>query len=241
MGLETFQNAPVRADLEVWTIVVAGGSGTRYGRPKQYDMLDHRRVIDVSRGVAESCSHGVVAVVPAGDAEREVGVAGGGTRSESVRAGLAQVPATADVICVHDAARPLATREIYQRVVDAVVAGADAAIPGVAVTDTIKVLDAESIDTPDVLGVVAETPVRDRLVAVQTPQAFRAASLRAAHASGAEATDDAALIEATGGRVVVVAGHASNRKITEPDDLEWARGQLAQRTSIESTESGSAS
>jgi 2-C-methyl-D-erythritol 4-phosphate cytidylyltransferase len=86
---------------------------------------------------------------------------------------------------------------------------------------------------------VVETPARDRLVAVQTPQAFRADSLRAAHASGAEATDDAALIEATGGRVIVVAGHPTNRKITEPDDLEWARGQLAQRNSTDSTQSGS--
>jgi 2-C-methyl-D-erythritol 4-phosphate cytidylyltransferase len=238
-GLESLQNAPVRVDLEVWTIVVAGGSGRRYGRPKQYEMLDHRRVIDVSRDVAESCSHGVVTVVPAADAERERGIAGGETRSESVRAGLAQVPATADVICVHDAARPLATREIYQRVVDAVVAGADAAIPGIAVTDTIKVLGEESIDMTDVLGVVADTPARDRLVAVQTPQAFRAAGLRAAHASGAEATDDAALIESSGGRVIVVAGHTSNRKITEPDDLEWARGQIAQRTSTESTDNRS--
>jgi 2-C-methyl-D-erythritol 4-phosphate cytidylyltransferase len=233
------QIGPVRADLEVWTIVVAGGSGRRYGRPKQYDLLDHRRVIDVSRDIAESCSHGVVTVVPGADAVRERGVAGGSTRSESVRAGLAHVPATAEVICVHDAARPLAMRDIYQRVVDAVAAGADAAIPGIAVTDTIKVLGAAPADAADVLGVVIDTPVRDRLVAVQTPQAFRAAALRAAHASGANATDDASLIESAGGRVVVVAGHATNRKITEQDDLEWARGQLALRSAAGPTDNGS--
>jgi 2-C-methyl-D-erythritol 4-phosphate cytidylyltransferase len=71
------------------------------------------------------------------------------------------------------------------------------------------------------------TPERDRLVAVQTPQAFRAATLRAAHERGGDATDDACLVEAIGGRVVVVEGDPENRKLTVPDDLEWARGRVA--------------
>jgi 2-C-methyl-D-erythritol 4-phosphate cytidylyltransferase len=100
-------------------------------------------------------------------------------------------------------------------VVAAVVAGADGVVPGVAVTDTIKLVAAD--------GSVEATPPRDRLVAVQTPQAFRAALLRAAHHQGAEGTDDAALVEAAGGRVMVVAGEADNRKVTHPDDLIWAR------------------
>ena len=160
-------------------------------------------------------SDGVTMVVPSADAERESGVAGGDTRSDSVRAGLATVPADVDVICVHDAARPLASAELYQRVIDAVSGGADAAIPGIPVADTIKVIDGA--------GVVIDTPDRSSLVAVQTPQAFRASVLRAAHADGGEATDDAALVESSGGRVVVVPGEANNRKITHPGDLEWAR------------------
>lgn len=194
--------------------MVAGGSGERFGQAKQYADLGGRRVIDRSRSVAESVSDGVVLVVPAADVQREGGVAGGSTRSDSVRAGLTAVPADATVICVHDAARPLATAALFERVIDAVARGADGAVPGVAVADTIKVVDGV---------VVVDTLDRSRLVAVQTPQAFRADVLRAAHAADATATDDAALVERAGGRVVVVEGEAENRKLTRPDDLEWAR------------------
>jgi 2-C-methyl-D-erythritol 4-phosphate cytidylyltransferase len=213
----------------VWTVVVAGGSGARFGRAKQYELLDDRRVLDVSMEVARSASAGVVAVVPAADVDSEtaslsdaVVVAGGASRSESVRAGLAAVPPEATVICVHDAARPFASVDLYERVVRVVSAGADGAIPGVAVTDTIKLVDAD--------GAVVATPPREALRAVQTPQAFRAEVLRSAHAGGGEGTDDAALVEGRGGRVVVVEGEADNRKITHPDDLDWARALVARRT-----------
>jgi len=218
----------VATPATVWTIVVGGGSGRRFGRVKQYEEIGQRRVIDMSRDVAEACTDGVVLVVPAADAAREGGVAGGGTRSASVRAGLAAVPASVDVICVHDAARPLASPDIYRRVIDAVLTGADAAVPAVAVTDTIKMIDRSIEVAGDRWGDVVETPDRARLVAVQTPQAFRADRLRAAHASGIDATDDAALVEAAGCTVVVVRGDANNRKITEPGDLDWARRQFAE-------------
>jgi 2-C-methyl-D-erythritol 4-phosphate cytidylyltransferase len=216
----------VSGDELVWTIVVAAGTGARFGAAKQYELLDDRRVIDHSRSTAALVSAGVVVVVPAADAEREDGVAGGSTRSESVRAGLAEVPPEATIICVHDAARPMASVSLYERVIAAVSAGAEAAIPAIEVTDTIKVInrtDAGGIDGAS----VASTPDRSTLVAVQTPQAFRAAALRAAHGQAGSATDDAALVEAFGGRVVVVTGERSNRKITEPDDLDWARRVLA--------------
>lgn len=216
-----------RADgtLSVWTIVVAGGSGRRFGRAKQYESLGDQRIIDVSRAVAESRSQGVVLVVPAADVAAESGVAGGATRSDSVRAGLAAVPDDADVVCVHDAARPLASVAVYDRVIDAIVAGADAAVPGLPVTDTIKVIDPATANGA-VLGDVTATPDRSTLVSVQTPQAFRAAVLRGAHEAGGDATDDAALVEAAGGRVVVVEGDPMAHKITTPDDLVWARAQL---------------
>ena len=204
----------------VWTIVVAGGTGSRIGRPKQYEQVGSRRVIDHAAEAARAVSDGVVVVVPLADVEAEGGVAGGATRSESVRAGLAAVPPTATIICVHDAARPFASAELFAAVIGAISHGADAAIPGIAVTDTIKRIDDD--------GIVIETPPRSALVAVQTPQAFRASVLRAAHASGRDATDDAALVEMCGGRVVVVAGDQDNRKITHPDDLAWAR-ELAEK------------
>lgn len=210
---------PVASRPKVWSIVVAGGSGERFGRPKQYEDLGGERVIDRSRRIAESVSDGVVVVVPAGDVDREHGVAGGATRSASVRAGLEEVPDEAAVICVHDAARPLATAALYGSVVEAVLAGADGAVPGLPVADTIKVVDCA--------GQVVSTPERADLVAVQTPQAFRADRLRSAHADGGEGTDDAALVEAIGGRVVVVPGEPDNRKITRPEDLEWARAQVS--------------
>jgi len=182
--------------------------------------------LDHAVATARSVSDGVVVVVPLPDAHREGGVAGGATRRQSVANGLAGVPNDATVICVHDAARPFASAALYRAVIAAVEAGADAAVPGVAVTDTIKVVDD---------GVVQSTPRRASLVAVQTPQAFRADALRAAHArlpeadEGVEFTDDASMIEASGGRVVVVAGEDDNRKITRPDDLLWARQRLAEQ------------
>ena len=183
-------------------------------------------MIDHSVAAAQACSAGVVVVVPAGDVDAESRhfdsvVAGGDTRSASVRAGLAAVPADADIVCVHDAARPFAGTALFQAVIAAVRAGADGAIPGVAVTDTIKVVGAD--------GVVQHTPERASLVAVQTPQAFRAAVLRAAHAAASEGTDDAALVEGAGGRVVVVTGDPDNRKVTHPDDLDWARAKVGAR------------
>lgn len=202
--------------------MVAGGAGTRFGAAKQYLAVGGRRILDRSVDVATSVSDGVVVVVPAADAAREGGVPGGATRHDSVANGLAAVPPSATIVLVHDAARPFASAALFRAVIDAVEAGADGAVPGLAVTDTIKRVDG---------GRVVETVPRDVLVAVQTPQAFRAGVLRAAHAAAVEAsaTDDAALVEAIGGLVVVVPGEAGNRKITHPDDLVWAEQQVASR------------
>jgi len=214
----------------VWTIVVAGGTGRRFGRPKQFEDLGGRRVLDWAVGVAAGASDGVVLVVPAADVGGEadhvrpgtIVVAGGASRTESVRNGLAAVPGDATIVCVHDAARPFAPPAMFAAVVAAVRDGAEGAVPGVPVSDTVKVVDAA--------GAVVTTPDRSTLVAVQTPQAFRAGVLRRAHdtarAGGHEGTDDAALVEAIGGRVVVVPGDPANRKVTHPDDLAWARDRV---------------
>ncbi len=146
---------------------------------------------------------------------------------DSVRCGLAAVPAAADVIVVHDAARPLASRALF----DAVVAALDdveidGAVPGVRPSDTIKAVDAS--------GRVTSTLDRSGLMAVQTPQAFRAAALRRGHelaASGGGATDDAMVVEAVGGTVLVVPGEPGNLKITAAGDLGAAELLLAARRS----------
>ena len=111
----------------VWTIVVAAGTGARFGGPKQFAMLGDRRVLDWSVETARGVSAGVVVVLPETEAEREGGVIGGATRSESVRRGLAAVPPEATVICVHDAARPFATEHLYMEVIAQVHHGADGA------------------------------------------------------------------------------------------------------------------
>jgi 2-C-methyl-D-erythritol 4-phosphate cytidylyltransferase len=199
----------------VWTVVVAAGVGARFGGPKQVAPLGGTRVVDMAVAAAAAVSDGIVVVVPP-DADWTVTgvttVPGGATRSASVRAGLAAVPDDATVVVVHDAARPGAGPGLFAAVVDAVVAGADGAVPGLPVPDTVKRVG------PD--GVVRATVPRDDLVAVQTPQAFRAGVLRRAHAGAPEGTDDATVVEAVGGRVVVVPGETAAAKITEPADLE---------------------
>ena len=211
--------------MPVWTIVVAAGAGSRFGRAKQYETLGDKRVLDWALQAAQAVSEGVVLVVPPDSAgRREPGVdavvPGGTTRSASVRAGLAAVPGDADVILVHDAARPLAPIALFEAVVAAVRDGADCAIPGVAVSSTVKRVAGER---------VVETVDRAELVEVQTPQGFSAAALRSAHADEPDATDDAGLIESAGGSVVVVAGDPANLKLTHPHDLAVARALLEER------------
>ena len=212
-------NVTTSPNENVWTIVVAAGSGARFGGPKQFSILGDRRVLDWSVETAKAVSTGVVVVLPPTEAEREGGVAGGSTRSESVRRGLAAVPHDATIICVHDAARPFASAHLFREVIAQVRGGADGAVPALAVTDTIKQVNAQNI--------VVATPDRSTLVAVQTPQAFRASVLRDAHASSPEGTDDATLVEAMSKQVVVVAGESMNRKLTAPEDLEWARAMAS--------------
>jgi len=230
---------------EVWAIVVAGGSGSRFGGVvlKQFLDLGGRPLIDWAVAAAAGTCDGVVVVLPAdhlaaaplpaggpvGSGEgrppgRCTAVAGGPSRAASVRAGLAAVPDGAEIVVVHDAARPLAGPGLFEQVVAAVRAGADAAVPGVPVPDTIK-----RVDTRDGRAIVVETLDRPALRAVQTPQAFRAGVLRRAHAGGGEATDDAALVEALGATVVVVEGDPANLKVTTADDLVRAEVLLGRR------------
>jgi 2-C-methyl-D-erythritol 4-phosphate cytidylyltransferase len=175
----------------------------------------------------------VVALPPEalGDAPAgTIGVAGGAVRSESVRLALAAA-GEGDPVMVHDAARPLATAELFARALSELAdSGADAAIAAVPVSDTIKQVGAS--------GTVQRTLDRSRLWAVQTPQAFRRAALeRALEDASSEllaaATDDAWLIERAGGVVHVVQSDASNLKVTTPTDLRIAELLLSERSTVE--------
>ena len=176
-----------------------------------------------SVAAASAICDGVTLVVPVGLVGELAGstggvdtvVGGGGTRSGSVRAGLETVPDDVDVVVCHDAARPGASAELFETVIAAVRGGVDAAVPALAVSDTLKRVP----DWSDSGGIVAGTVDRSGLFGVQTPQAFRREALVLAHAGEPEATDDAALVEAAGGTVVAVPGEAAAHKVTTPADL----------------------
>ena len=183
---------------------------------------------------ARTVADGVVLVVPAGADDSVSGapgpstmgadrvVVGGSSRAGSVRAGLAAVPEDAAVIVVHDAARPLATPALFAAVVDAVRSdgadGADGAIPVLPLSDTLK-------RTSE--GRVLSTVDRAGLATTQTPQAFVAARLRAAHRGAGEATDDAGLLELEGATVRTVPGDPRNLKLTRAEDLAVAEALMA--------------
>ncbi len=149
-------------------------------------------------------------------------VAGGGTRQESVAAGLAALSPGAAYVAVHDAARPLIAPDAIDRVVETALAHG-AAILAAPVSDTIKLVSE---------GAIASTPPRPHCYAAQTPQVFRVDWLREAHekaaAEGYTGTDDAELVERLGVPVRVVTGDPRNRKVTDAEDLAWVEARLRQ-------------
>jgi len=214
--------------VSVWAILVAAGRGERLGleHPKAFAKLGEDPLLaEPLRRLEDSdWIDGIVVVAPPDWEEpaillaEELGcgkanacVAGGATRTDSVRAGFAEVPATALVVLVHDVARPLISDAVIERVLAPLSEGWDGAVPGIPVADTLKRVGRD--------GAIEETVARDWLYAVQTPQAFVADVLRRALASGAEATDCAGLVEAAGGRVKVVEGDPRLLKVTTADDL----------------------
>jgi 2-C-methyl-D-erythritol 4-phosphate cytidylyltransferase len=211
-------------------LLVAAGSGERLGagRPKAFVELAGRPMLDWSLMAirAAGITEIVVALPPSSPAVAGcVGVPGGATRSESVRAALAAAPPD-DHVVVHDAARPLVTPEHFTAAL-AALADADCAIAAAPMTDTVKEAG------PDRL--VTATLDRTRLWAIQTPQAFRREALERALDVGeevlAQATDDAWLVERTGGTVRVVESTPANFKVTTPHDLRLADHLLADRLS----------
>ena len=194
--------------MSFWGVVVAAGAGRRFGGAKHDQVLGSRPLWQWARdALGDAGADGVVVV---GDVPG--GVAGGGRRRDSVAAGLSAVPPTAEFVLVHDAARPLASAGLARRIISRLGSGdVDAVIPVLPVRDTLKRVEGD---------LVRGTVARDDLVAVQTPQGFRADSLRRAHATGDEdATDDAALVERIGGAVATVPGEPANLKVTYPDDM----------------------
>ena len=205
-------------------IIAAAGSGERFGStiPKALISLGDRTLIEHALASLSAVVEEIVITAPAGyedafrtiAADRATVVTGGSTRSESVRIGLAAISSAAEYVLVHDAARALASSDLARRVITALKSGDAAVIPGLPQVDTVKVIDAD--------GYVTSTPDRAPLRRVQTPQGFAYDLLKKAHASGSDATDDAALVEQLGVRVKVIEGEERAIKITTPSDLATA-------------------
>jgi len=209
-------------------IIAAAGSGERFGAtlPKALITLGNRTLIEHAVAALAPIASEIVICAPAGyekQIQELVGnditvVAGGTTRSDSVRAGIAALSGTHKYVLVHDAARALATTDLAHRVLTALVQGESAVIPGLELIDTVKSIDAG--------GHVTATPDRSSLRRVQTPQGFDLGVLKKAHASGAQATDDGALVEALGYKVLIINGEERALKITTPSDLATALSML---------------
>jgi 2-C-methyl-D-erythritol 4-phosphate cytidylyltransferase len=220
-------------------LIVAAGRGERlgFGRPKALVPLCGQSMLAWSVGSlrAVPAVTQIIVALPADalDAAPDgvTAVAGGAQRSQSVRAALAAAAADADPVVVHDAARPLATPDLFTQAIEALALApeADAVIAATPVSDTIKEVAEDGRS-------VTRTLERARLWAVQTPQVFRRAALERAldEASDellAQATDDAWLIERAGGVVHVIGSDPGNLKITTPEDLRVADLLLAERRS----------
>jgi 2-C-methyl-D-erythritol 4-phosphate cytidylyltransferase len=221
--------------MSVWAILAAAGRGDRLGldRPKAFAPLNDRPLIaeSLERLDGSAWIEGIVVAAPPEWEEPSILVAeevaagkvaatvtGGETRSESVRAALAEVPEDATVILVHDAARPLVTDALIERLVTALADGWDGVVPALPVPDAVKRVEGEA---------VVESVDRGGLVTVQTPQAFTAPVLRQAlEGDVSNAPDCASLVEARGGRVRVVEGDPKLVKITTPADLELVASWL---------------
>jgi 2-C-methyl-D-erythritol 4-phosphate cytidylyltransferase len=221
--------------VSVWAILAAAGSGERLGldRPKAFASLNDRPLLaePLERLDGSDWIEGIVVAAPPDWEEPCILVAeelaagkvaetvtGGATRSESVRNALAEVPQEASVVLVHDAARPVVTDDVIERLITALGDGWDAAVPALAIPDAVKRIEGEA---------VRETLDRHGLVTAQTPQAFVADALRSALAGDvSEAPDCASLVEARGGRVRVVEGDPRLLKVTTQADLELVSSWL---------------
>jgi len=221
--------------MSVWALLVAAGAGERLGeeRPKAFVKLGELPLLaEPLRRLDESDWVDAIVVAVPDDWEEPAillaeelsaskvvaAVRGGATRAESVRAALTEVPEDALVVLVHDAARPLLTEDVLERVLAPLSEGWDGVVPGLPIVDTVKTVSGDT---------VTGTLSREKLIAVQTPQAFVAAKLREAYAGDlAGATDCSSLVEARGGRIKWVEGDPRLLKVTTKADLEQVAAWL---------------
>jgi 2-C-methyl-D-erythritol 4-phosphate cytidylyltransferase len=202
----------------VWAIVLAGGVSRRFGkRAKQFEHVGGVRMVDRTVAAARRTCDGVALVLPPGwtwtGEPVEAVTEGGDHQSESLRSGLAALPADTAIVVVADPAHPLATDELFRAVIEAVRTGADGAVPVIPILEVVQ----RARD-----GQVVETLPKDDLVLTQTPQAFRADVLRAVHADRPRPVENSGLLVERGHRVVTVSGDVRNVHVTTPGELAIA-------------------
>jgi len=216
-------------------IIAGAGSGHRLGAdlPKALVKLLDKTLVEHAVAALAPVAQVIIVTAPAGfeDKFKELlgdqvtVITGGVLRSDSIRIALAKIPADFEFVLVHDAARAIASTELAKNIATELAKGEQAVIPALDVVDTIKEVDAS--------GYVRSTPDRSTLRAVQTPQGFVKSVLAHAHSSAEDATDDAALVEAIGIKVKVIAGEERALKITTKSDLTRAAQILLPNTEKE--------
>lgn len=199
----------------MWGVVLAAGTGARFGGAKQFVTVRGTRLVDLAVRKTASRSDRTVVVLPPGaewdGPAVEIAVEGGASRAESVRRALAVIPEEVGIVLVHAASHPLAPVSAFEAVLSAVRAGAAAAVPGLCPADVVRRV---------ANGSIVEMVGRDDLVLVQSPAGFRAAVLRAAYAEPSPtAAEDTELVAAIGETIRVVPGHPRNIHVTTPQDL----------------------
>ena len=229
----------------VCAVVVAGGSGQRFGNPGGKQLIDvaGRPLVSWCLEAFDRAAHvgHIVVVCPEERREemRRLAVVpfafttpvtfanAGATRQDSTDAGVDAVPAGFDIVAIHDGARPLITPEAIDRAIEELLAdpGLDGVVCGQPAIDTLKVVGAD--------GDIEDTPPRSRFWTVQTPQIIRLDAMRRAHAAAVEAgfvgTDDSSLVERFGGRMRCVETSRDNIKVTVPEDLLLVTAMLKAR------------
>lgn len=208
----------------VWSIVLAAGSGARFGDRKQFATAGGSRLVDLAVDVARNVCDHVVVVLPRGEPWTGPWVdkiaRGGRDRGASVRSGLAAISASAGTVVVHQAANPLASPELFEALLSAIACGAPAAFPGLRPVDLVRVAT----------GPLAGPAIgRDELVLVQAPAAFRLDVLRNAHSRETHAVEDTSIVSAAGYDVHVVPGDPRNIHVATPEDLEIVAALLRSR------------
>ena len=206
-------------DGPVWAIVLAGGSARRFGaRPKQFELVGDLRMVDHTVAAARRTCDGVALVLPPGrawDGEPVDTLAEGGDhQSESLRAGLATLPADARIAVVADPAHPLASDALFRGVIDAVRRGADGAVPVMPILEVVQRVKE---------GRVLDTVPKNDLVLTQSPHAFRVDVLRELHASRPRPVENSSLFVTHGYRVDTIPGEPDNLHVTTPAELEMVR------------------